>query len=503
MTLDQFKHLPPPPKGQTGVTLDQVKSLKQGTPMFGNVGSDIQNAGNDITNAITGQGQYQGQNPLQRGLAAASTGAGAVVNTAADVIPYGKQALNIAGQGFNAATNAAGNINDTLNAGAVKAGIMSPAMRTADQQNATAFANSNIGQDVDSAANMGQSAGNIAGTILGAEGAATSGDAAINAVKNTANTLKGVNYVSNAVAPKASAPAPVDTAKITDLYNRAIKPSTRGQANVGQAAKATNQVVSGLKAIHDNKANLTFTTPDGETIAGGAPKTVEQLSSAINQTKTNLFKQYDALAKQAGEKGVTVDTAKVGDELNPIINSKSLQLANPSAVQYAKELQSRFNSAGELSATDAQDVIQHYNDALKAFYRNPSYDAASKAGIDAMIANKMRESLDKGISGATGSQYQQLKSQYGALSSMEKDVTHRGIVWGRQNKASLAGQIGNIASGAELARGLMQLNPTDLAISGVIKGIQKYHQYLNNPDVGVSRIFSELGRSSPPSTGGK
>jgi len=126
---------------------------------------------------------------------------------------------------------------------------------------------------------------------------------------------------------------------------------------------------------------------------------------------------------------------------------------------------------------------------------------ASRVQIDAMVANRMRAQLDDGITNATGEQYQTLKNQYGALASMEKDVAKSAARVAKQSQVGLATNISNIASGAELIRGLMTMNPTDIAVSLGIKGIQKYIKYLNDPNVGVSKIFSEIEKSSPSSTG--
>jgi hypothetical protein len=377
------------------------------------------------------------------------------------------------------------------------------------------FANSKAGNVTSQALEPIANAGTIAqGALVGA-GASEAIDKGVNAlntgvekiapgegslVDRTVPTIaKGIEKAGQAV-DKLTQPSPVNEAKVNDLYNRAIKPTVVGKSNAGQVAKANSQVVSGLKAISENKANLNFTDANGETITGQAPKSVDQLNQAIEQTKSAIFKQYDALAKQAGEKGVTVDASKISNELSPVINSKSLAIANPKAVEYAKAAQERLSEAGGIDAQTAQEVIQHYNESLKAFYKNPSYDSASTASIDALIANKFRAALDEGISGATGEQYQALKNQYGALSSMEKDVTHRNIVWGRQNSVGLAGNIANVASGAELVRGLLNMNPVSWATGTAIKGIQLYMKYLNNPDVGVSKIFSELEKPSPAAT---
>lgn len=361
------------------------------------------------------------------------------------------------------------------------------------------FANSDAGKTTSRVAQDVSDAANIAGGVIGGVEAPHASGAITDAAADVGNNLKNIKYSSTNATPKEL--PPLNTAKVSDLYNRAIKPTVAGKSTATQSAKAGSNVIDGLHAIVENKPNLTFTNADGEVTTNTTPKTVDQLSQAIGQTKASIFKQYDALAQQAGEKGVHVDAPKVASELDPVINSKSLALANPKAIEYAQEMQQRFASAGKIDAQTAQDVIQHYNDSLKAFYRNPNYDTASKAGIDALIANKLRTALDEGISGATGKQYQALKSKYGALSSMEKDVTHRATVWARQNNVGLAGNLANVATGAELVKGLITLNPVDLAVGTGIKGVQLYMKYLNNPDVGVSKIFSEIEKSARPSTG--
>lgn len=492
----------------TSNPLTPTAPIAPSTPVVSNPLEDIKKAGADVHNAVTGEDSGQGipgeQSPAQRSARAGSAAAGGIVNTIADVLPGVKPALAVAGKALNGAEHVAGNIGNTMADISQKLGIMSPAQRAEYDKRASDFSNSTAGQVTTNVADTLNNLGNIANTILGTKGVAEGVPSVIKTAKDTLTTVKGIGAVSDTI-PKNPSQSPVvpplNEVKINDLYNRAIKPTVAGKTNAGQIAQANTQTVAGLQAISDNKPNLTFTNADGETVTNSTPKSVDQLSQAIQQTKASIYKQYDTLAKQAGEQGVTVDTTKIGAELAPVIESRSLAIANPKAVQYAKDVQERLNQTGTVDAQTAQDVIQHYNESLKAFYRNPSYETASQASVDALIANKFREQLDAGITGATGEQYQALKNQYGALSSMEKDVARRNVVWGRQNSVGLAGNLANITSGAELVRGLISMNPADIAASVAIKSVQKYMQYLNNPDVGVSRIFSEIGKSGRPSTG--
>ncbi len=335
----------------------------------------------------------------------------------------------------------------------------------------------------------------IGATFAGGKSAPEVPAAVKGAATEASNIASDVTTLTKNVLPEAKPPV-LNEAAVAQKYNKAIKPSVAGKNTQTQIQQANSKAVSGVKTIADNKANLSFTDEAGNTITGQTPKSVDQLSQAIEQTKKSVFSQYNALAKQAGEQGINVDTKAIAQELQPIIESKSLAIANPRAIQYAKDVQKRLNSVGAIDAETAQDVIKHYNDSLKAFYRNPNYDTASQAGIDSMIANQFRTKLDEGISGATGAQYQSLKNQYGALASIEKDVAKRAQTLAKSSPSGFINTISNMASGAELVKGLVTLSPSSIAKAGAIKGIEAYMKYLNNPDVGVSKMFSQIEKSN-------
>ena len=348
---------------------------------------------------------------------------------------------------------------------------------------------------------------NVAPWLLGLTEGKTTPENVVSGTKTAATEAGNIaSDVATVAQNKASTlgtgntPSILDQAKVIDQYNRAIRPTVVGKGNAGQIANASDNVISGLKTIADNKDTLQFTDSSGNIIKGQTPTTVDQLSQSIAQTKSNIFKQYNDIATKAGDQGLKVDASGIASELDPVIQSKSLAISNPAAVKYAQAAQARLTQAGGVDALTAQEVIQNYNAELKAYYRNPTPGMASNVQIDALIANKFREALDNGIANTTGAEYQSLKNQYGALSSMEKDVAHRATVWGRQNKVGLAANISNVASGAELVRGLLTGNPVDVAIGGTIKGIQLYQKYLNNPDVGVSKIFDAINESNVPPT---
>lgn len=286
---------------------------------------------------------------------------------------------------------------------------------------------------------------------------------------------------------------------VLSYFKKGVKPSIRGQETIGKAKVYEGLVVGAADAINENKASLKFTTPEGETVAGKNPQNLVQFQDAIDQTKKAILKKYDALAKASGEAGGTVDVAKVvAPELQPIIQSKALAITNPKAIEYAKNLQTRLNETGGLDATTAQEVIQNFNEALKYYYRNPTYEATSQVAIDAMVANLVRKELDRVIESTGGTGYQALKNQYGALSTIERDVVHRNIVEARKNVKGLI-DFTDFASGAELVSGLATMSPEKIITSGVIKVLQTYYKYLNTPNRAVKKMFDTIEKSQQQS----
>ncbi len=446
-----------------------------GTPKSATVSpADISNAGKNISSAFQG-----GVNQVKEGYNQAKN--------ATNILQLLEGGTNLAAGAINTVLSPAAPVGAVIN----EVGVKPTSNLISDIPAVQKFAGSKAGEITNRAVTDVNNLNTVAGGVAGAMELPKT----ISSIKD--NVSNAIDKIQN---PPPKPPAVLDESKITDLYNRAIKPSVSGKGNAGAIEKANSQVVTGLKSIADNKANLVFNGADGETITGATPKTVDQLTQSIAQTKSSIFKQYDALAKQAGEAGITVDGSNIGSELQPVIDSKSLAISNPAAVKYAQAMQERLTQGGAIDAQTAQDVIQHFNETLKAFYQNPTYESATNASIDALVANKFREALDNGISNSSGEQYGALKKQYGALSSMEKDVTRRAIVWGRQNPVGLTANIANVASGVELVRGLTSLNPVDLASAATIKGIQMYMKYLNNPDAGVAKIFSSIEKSSPTAT---
>ncbi len=363
------------------------------------------------------------------------------------------------------------------------------------------FSNTNAGQNTARVATDLGNAGNVAGTITGVDQAVKSAPAVIDAVK------QGVDNLSFAKDTFKEALTPSDkqvSGNILSDYNKAIKPTIAGKTAPGQLDSYNNNVVSAVKSIVGNKDNLNFTNDTGEVKTGELPKTRGELAEAVGQTKQSIFKQYDAIAQQAGEKGAVVNLTPIAQSLDDVIKNEALKITNPSAIEYAKGIQERLtNSDGTpktIDAQTAQDVIKNYNDSLKAFYRNPTYDTASRAAIDAHVVSQIRTGLDETIKNTTGENYSGLKKQYGALSAIEKDVNKAAITQAKQTGTNTAGlgKYVDVFSGGDIVSGLLSLNPALFAKGIAQSGISHFFQWFNSPDRAVSSMFKSASSNIQP-----
>ncbi len=281
---------------------------------------------------------------------------------------------------------------------------------------------------------------------------------------------------------------------VVEGMEKGVRPSVVGQGDWPSIQKYYDKSESAVKGIIDNKKNLSFAKDTGETISGKTPKNLAEFSDAIDQTKKRTFEKYDALAKETGQTGLKVNLEPIAAEIEAASNDTWLSSNRPAIASKLKDLAESYRKIGALNPSDAQDWISKFNANLKNFYQNPSYEMATQASTEDMIVNRLRKSLDDIISQATGPGYQELKNEYGALSSIEGDVSHRYRIDARKNVKGLI-DFTNVWSGVELARAITKMDPAHFATAGVIEGIKRYMRHLNNPNPKIASMFEEVERT--------
>jgi hypothetical protein len=291
------------------------------------------------------------------------------------------------------------------------------------------------------------------------------------------------------------------TSVISRGVEKAIRPTVVGKRTAPQVRAYYEKAKNAVKTIIDNKDSLVLTDAEGGAVKG-LPKTVKQFSEAIDQTKRAVFKQYDDMATKAGQAGVEVDLYPAVKELESIASNKVLNDLSPEIADYAMKRSEALSGRATYTTTEAQDAIAHLNKSLESFYRNPSYETANRAGVDSLIVNNIRKSLDDAIENSVGAGYQDLKNTYGALKAIEKEVAQRAVVNARKNTKGLLDFTDVLTSG-ELISGILTMNPAMIAKGAAGRGIKEYFKILNNPDRIVKGMFSDAEsllnrRNAPP-----
>jgi len=291
---------------------------------------------------------------------------------------------------------------------------------------------------------------------------------------------------------------------ITKGIEKGIRPTVVGKKNIGQIKQYAERAKTAVKEIIGCKDDLALTDIEGNVVKGKLPQSLKQFSEAIDQTKKGIFRQYDDLTKVAGEQGATVNLKPAIKELEDIAGKSTLQDLNPEVVKYAETRATALTERGSYTTEEAQDAITQLNKSLEAYYKNPSYENATKAGVDAVLANNIRKSLDAVIENATGGGYQELKNSYGALKTIEKEVAHRAIVDARKNIKGLV-DFTDIYTSGELVAGILTLNPGMVVKGTMWKGVQQYIKAINNPNRIIKNMFSDaeniIKRRTAPVTG--
>lgn len=268
--------------------------------------------------------------------------------------------------------------------------------------------------------------------------------------------------------------------------NKAVRPPVTKKELHSQRKKYMKNARTAVDEIIQNKNNLKLIDRDGNTYTG-LPRTLDEFSQAIEQTKHGIFKQYDSLASAADVAGAKVQMNPIVRELNGILDNRVMQTMSPETIKYANARQQALLNKS-FTATETQEMIQMLNQSQKAFYQNPTPQMQGRAYVDSMIANNLRVGLDAAIDRATGVAYQPLKRKYGALRMLETDVTKRAIVDARKNIRGLI-DFSDVFSSHQLVYGMFSGQGASMAAGVTTKGVASWIKWINDPNRIVKNTF--------------
>ena len=287
--------------------------------------------------------------------------------------------------------------------------------------------------------------------------------------------------------------------ELKQLFSKWIKPSSLWVKTTTAQEKIYDDALDAVESIIKNKNNLKFTNANWEVIEWQLPKNVNEFAQAIDQTKKEIYKEYSSIAKEVWDE-VRVWVDELTEELLKIKNDKAALLWNPELEKAVNNWLKWLSEIENLSVEQAQRKIQEINKKLDAFYKNPNPNDVSSSSVDALVKNKLSESLDNAIENNLwkSEQYAALKKAYSKLKTIEKDVNHRAIVSWRQAPNSLVDSIADISSMDSLID-ILSWNPV-WAVKALWKqALKKYIKNSNSSDNLVRKLFEkadkEIGNS--------
>jgi hypothetical protein len=319
------------------------------------------------------------------------------------------------------------------------------------------------------------------------------------AYPDAALALEGLGNLTmvKAMAPvKTVTPARVarEYAKtVKEGINKSIRPGVEGKRTFGQVQKFYKNAEEAVTTIIKNKTNLRLTNEYGDVITDALPANLHQFSQAVDQSKHAIFKQYDVMAKQAGAAGARVELAPAIKEMNQIVTNKAIMDNAPNVVEYAAARAESLANRVAYTAEEAQEAISILNRSLESFYKNPSYEAASRAYVDSVVVGQIRSSLDAVIEATTSPGYQALKRQYGSLKSIERDVNRRMVVDSRKAGKGLI-DFTDVVTGERAVTGILTMNPVVVGQAASIKLVAGLIKRINDPNRVVKNMFTKADK---------
>lgn len=408
----------------TGVLPAKEQPQEQG--VLSRVGNVVNTAGRNVQEAISGEGQYAGQNPLTRGLEATASAFNAIPQTVNAALPEpARQATaavgDVVGKGFSVLTNLIGS---------------NPELQKWVQEHPEAASK------VMEVAQGASSAGQIAGDIL--------------STKGTADTLqKGVDLTKSAVGRA--------TSKIVDNSASLIKPKKDLEATVGEILQGKpKDIAKGVEAL---KNIDTAGVKSYKELGSRVDDSISKLSKVVDEelaqdvTKTPLQELTTSLKTKSGN---TVSTNYVDTALNHL---KELyqSTGDVRGVADIDELTKLAKTEG-LTKLEINDIARVYNTEFgaKAFNKvgEPltSVNAQLYETIRKGVKNKAREGIGGEAAKAadkTISNLYNTKSLVGknvdAVNKLQQKIAERGVF---EKAGYLVSKYADVLSGGTI-RGLV------------------------------------------------
>lgn len=308
-----------------------------------------------------------------------------------------------------------------------------------------------------------------------------------------------------AAAFTSNDPAAVDRA-LTNRYRGVVRTGgPRPQSGPG-LDEQNQRITTAVDSIIDAKDHIRFrdtSDPTGKSLlpAGRLPRTLDQFVQSIDSLKTGIFQQYDYLAKQVGGQGARVSLAPVVAKLRELAMTPQIRDVSANISEAALAQADRFEKVGSYTPLEAQNVIQSMNAELRGLLQKkvPTQEIYSHPTLMNQVRDVLLSTLNQTMDTALqGPQYASLRTRYGALSSIEKDVANA-LSKQLAKTPGLTDKLLNIGEIGGLIHGTIFFDPK--VLGGVASTLAAQHltRYLRSPNRAVARLFSKRTSELSPS----
>lgn len=296
---------------------------------------------------------------------------------------------------------------------------------------------------------------------------------------------------------------------------KSIKPTVKWKQNQVAYDKFVDDTLDVTDYMSKNKKILEYTDDAWNVVRWELPNNLRETSEALWNMKKYIYDQYNDIAKKAWDAGARVNLNKLYNKLDDLEREVWPNLANTSLVKeierFKNQLLQYTDDAWTIAIKDAQDTMQYYNKLLDAYFKNPwayANDASKnivvanlKRGLADAVDDSLDDVLNKSINnGSTASeQYRYWKQLYSKIKTIEDEVSKRALVEARKNAKWLSTDIIDALAWGDIVEWLLTQSPTGFAKWAVMKAINAYNKYLNNPNTQIKNLFNLVDSINNPS----
>ena len=295
---------------------------------------------------------------------------------------------------------------------------------------------------------------------------------------------------------------------------KSIKPTVKGKQSQAAYDKFIDDTLDITDYMSRNKKVLEYTDDAWNVIKWELPKNLRETSDTLSNLKKYIYDQYNSLAQKAWDKWAKVNLNKLYQKLDDLANDNAVNLANPwlkNAIDsYKNQLLQYSDDLGNITIQEAQDTMQYYNKILDAYFKNPWAMATDtsknivvanlKRGLADAVDDSMDDVLNESIKNwsSASQQYREWKQLYSKIKTIEDEVSKRALVEARKNTKGLSTDIIDALAWWNFVEWLLTQNPSSLVKSAVMKWINAYNKYLNNPNTQIRNLFNLVDKANNP-----